>query len=223
MKNLLLILAGLVAITALAYLCSTHHRSDIETDLTKNTTASLASAGLAVAKPTAEGQIITLRGEVPDEAAKKKAEALAYDVPGVSLVNNLLTVPPPITVEKKAAIDCQAKFNDLLQEPILFDTNRSIISRQSHALLDKLVEAAKVCPAAEIEVGGHTDSRGSTQKNKTLSENRAKAVVRYLTGKGLDVKRFSAVGYGESKPIADNGTAAGMAKNRRTEFKVKGI
>ena len=84
----------------------------------------------------------------------------------------------------------------------------------------KLAKVAKACPTATIEISGHTDSRGSAVYNQSLSEGRASAVLDALVKLGVNRNRLRAVGYGESKPIADNNTREGLAKNRRIEFKV---
>ena len=72
----------------------------------------------------------------------------------------------------------------------------------------------------KIEIGGHTDSRGSTAYNQRLSESRARAVVEYLSSKGIDSRRLKFKGYGSSKPIDTNSTEEGRARNRRVEFTV---
>ena len=73
-----------------------------------------------------------------------------------------------------------------------------------------------------MRVEGHTDNQGSLEHNKELSQRRAQSVVRFLTGRGLDAKRLEAKGYGPTKPIADNSTKEGRAKNRRVIFTVIG-
>jgi outer membrane protein OmpA-like peptidoglycan-associated protein len=70
----------------------------------------------------------------------------------------------------------------------------------------------------KIEIQGHTDNVGKDEDNRILSEKRAENVKKYIETKGIATTRISAKGYGASKPIADNGTVAGKAKNRRTEF-----
>lgn len=75
-------------------------------------------------------------------------------------------------------------------------------------------------PSIELELGGHTDATGSEAYNQDLSQRRADAVKDYLVSKGVDAGRLTAKGYGESKPVADNGTAAGRAENRRTELTI---
>jgi len=72
-----------------------------------------------------------------------------------------------------------------------------------------------------IDIDGYTDSQGSDELNQTLSENRAKSVKDYLVSKGIDESRLKSTGYGETNPIADNKTAAGRAKNRRTEMTIR--
>ena len=73
-------------------------------------------------------------------------------------------------------------------------------------------------PDKKIEIGGHTDNVGSDEKNQVLSDNRANSVKAYLVSKGVEESRIAAQGYGETKPIADNKTAAGRQKNRRSEL-----
>jgi len=74
------------------------------------------------------------------------------------------------------------------------------------------------CPGLKIEVSGHTDADGTPAANQYLSQQRAKAVVRYLVNKGLTADRFTATGYGEDKPIFDNDTPEHKSRNRRIEF-----
>ena len=87
--------------------------------------------------------------------------------------------------------------------------------------LRELAEIAKECPAFRIEIEGHTDSEGTDERNQRLSDRRAKAVADFLTRAGVEASRLSTVGYGASRPIADNDTEDGRARNRRIEFIVK--
>ena len=75
-------------------------------------------------------------------------------------------------------------------------------------------------PTVKIEISGHTDNVGKPADNLALSNSRAKSVVNYLISKGIAAQRLVAKGYGETKPMADNKTEEGKAKNRRTELKV---
>jgi len=99
--------------------------------------------------------------------------------------------------------------------------DKSIIQENSFALLETIKALAEKCTDARFEVSGHTDSVGNPSFNTTLSEKRAKAVVDHLTALGLDASRFESIGYGASRPIADNNSATGRAQNRRIEFTLK--
>lgn len=90
----------------------------------------------------------------------------------------------------------------------------------SKPTLDELAAIVNQCPAFKISIEGHTDSEGVPERNNPLSERRANAVRDYLAGAGVDASRLSTVGYGADRPVADNATAEGRAKNRRIEFKV---
>jgi outer membrane protein OmpA-like peptidoglycan-associated protein len=228
MKALLTLLIGLLALCALACLCAAHHRARFERDLGSRAGQVLRSLGLAEAIAEAEGQIITLRGVVPGEDALRKAEAQLAALFGVAEVRNRLLIrlsPPssPLADERRAAEGCQAAFSRLLREPIRYEPGSAALTPGSHPLLDKLAAAAATCPAAKIEIAGHTDPRGTPEENLRLSQERAEVVVKYLVARGVARERLSAVGYGPTRPIADNTTPEGMQKNRRIEFIVKGL
>jgi outer membrane protein OmpA-like peptidoglycan-associated protein len=107
-------------------------------------------------------------------------------------------------------------------QDINFDTGKAVIKKESYKILDEVGNILLRWPQLRIEIGGHTDSRGSDATNQKLSQARAKAVLDYLAGKfpELHEDQFTTKGYGESQPIATNSTALGMSKNRRVEFKV---
>jgi OmpA-OmpF porin, OOP family len=103
---------------------------------------------------------------------------------------------------------------------INFQTGSDVILKTSYKDLDSLVSIMKSEADLKAEIQGHTDNTGDATKNKTLSQKRADAVMKYLTEKGIDPKRLTAVGYGQEVPLKDNKTAAGKAANRRVEFKL---
>ncbi len=112
---------------------------------------------------------------------------------------------------------------DITLKNVFFDVDKFELKEESKYELDKLVLLLKKFPFIKIEIGGHTDNTGDAKKNTTLSLNRAKAVKDYLVKGGIDFTRLTFVGYGDSKPIADNTTVEGRAKNRRTVFKVVSV
>ena len=86
--------------------------------------------------------------------------------------------------------------------------------------MDEVVKYMKENPEIELAIDGHTDNAGSDAANQKLSDNRAASVKAYIVGKGIDESRITSTGYGETKPIADNKTAAGRTKNRRVEMRL---
>jgi len=101
---------------------------------------------------------------------------------------------------------------------INFDTGKSTIKPESKPIIAQIVQMLKANPKLNISVEGHTDNVGNPKSNKTLSDERAKAVVSAIVAQGIDAKRLSALGHGQDKPIADNKTEEGRAKNRRVEL-----
>lgn len=101
---------------------------------------------------------------------------------------------------------------------INFDTGKSVIKPESQPVIDQIVQMMKENPDLKIGVEGHTDNVGSPASNKTLSEARAKSVVSAIVAKGISADRLSPAGFGQDKPIADNTTEEGRAKNRRVEL-----
>lgn len=104
---------------------------------------------------------------------------------------------------------------------IYFETASAKLKKSSLAQLDALVELLKKYEAANLVIEGHTDSNGDDTYNMNLSQKRTESVKTYLMSKGIFESRLTATGYGETKPIADNKTAAGRAKNRRVELRTE--
>ena len=105
-------------------------------------------------------------------------------------------------------------------ENIFFDFDKSVLLMQSYKELQHLLNILHTHPTMRIEIGGHTDGRGSDDYNQRLSESRAKAVVDYLVEKGIEPRRLRHKGYGKQHPIAPNDTDEGRARNRRVEFRI---
>ena len=103
---------------------------------------------------------------------------------------------------------------------IYFDFDKTTLKSESFIELDKVVDLLKSNPSVEIEISGHTDSKGADDYNERLSQGRSQSVVDYLISQGSESYRLSAHGYGESKPIDTNDTEEGRANNRRVEFTV---
>jgi len=103
---------------------------------------------------------------------------------------------------------------------IFFDYNKTTLRPESFPELDKVVELLQENPTIKIEIGGHTDDRGTDEYNQKLSQGRAESVVNYLAEHWIDPARISAKGYGESKPEVANDSDENRQVNRRVEFTV---
>lgn len=126
-----------------------------------------------------------------------------------------------IDLAKDATKNAKAlcKVIDRMTLMVNFDFDKSVIREGDKAKLKKAIDFVKKYPGFKIKIEGHTDYIGTEKYNQGLSERRAGAVMKYLVkGGGIDGKRLTAVGYGESKPVASNKTNEGRAKNRRVEI-----
>lgn len=128
--------------------------------------------------------------------------------------------PPPPKEEPPARVEVRDNKIEI-REKIQFDHNKATIKAESHSLLDEIVDVIKKNPhIKKIAIEGHASAEGNAAYNKTLSDRRAKAVMAYLTGKGIDAGMLTAKGFGSEKPIAPNDTEENREKNRRVEFNI---
>ena len=143
--------------------------------------------------------------------------------PEMALVTQQVT-PGAAALESKGNLDreaCVGRF-EILPRPgnIYFAAGSARLADKSKPLLDNLYDIVNRCPDLAIEIGGHTDSDGSTASNQRLSEKRAGSVGQYLQAKGIAADRMKIVGYGEAQPLHPNTSGANKAKNRRIAFSV---
>ena len=133
--------------------------------------------------------------------------------------------PPPPTTAKLVGLPLNGSEIQVLGD-IEFDTNKASIrgTPQNEMVLNTVLAAGKrYTMITRVRVEGHTDSDGSEAGNQELSERRAQAVVTWLVNKGIDPKRFHAVGCGSRDPLAPNTTSENKQKNRRTEFDIEEV
>lgn len=123
-------------------------------------------------------------------------------------------------IEKDIELDRIKVGSKVVLKNIFFDFNKATLRNESKAELNRLKRIMNDNPTMKIEIGGHTDSKGSDAYNANLSKNRAGSVVEYLVQQGIDKSRMTFKGYGESQPIATNETEEGRQENRRVEFKI---
>lgn len=137
------------------------------------------------------------------------------DVPAGSIVYDTITTPLVVS-----GIDTLKIGDRFVLENIYFDVDKYDLLPESITSLGKLYQILKDHPEMKVEIGGHTSSVGGLEHNMELSQNRAKAVKRFLVVQGIDNLRVKTEGYGPTEPISTNDTPAGRAKNRRVEIKI---
>jgi outer membrane protein OmpA-like peptidoglycan-associated protein len=117
--------------------------------------------------------------------------------------------PPPAPVHEK-----------LVLRGVAFDFDKAAVRADARPVLDEAVSVLAARPTVRVAVEGHTDGVGSDAYNQRLSERRARAVLDYLVRAGVASDRLEAQGFGKSRPVADNATADGRARNRRVELRI---
>jgi OOP family OmpA-OmpF porin len=105
-------------------------------------------------------------------------------------------------------------------EGVNFELNSATLTSDATQILLRVADALRGEPTLRAEIAGHTDSSGSDDYNQRLSQQRAESVLQFLANQGIDRTRLVARGYGESRPLTDNGSEAGRERNRRVEFQV---
>lgn len=115
---------------------------------------------------------------------------------------------------------CAIKAATVVLHDITFETDKAVLTTEAKQSLDKVVAGLKGQPTMDLQIDGHTDSTGSAAHNLKLSKERAASAKQYLVDSGIAASRLQTEGYGLTKPVASNKTAAGRAENRRVEFKV---
>ncbi len=151
-------------------------------------------------------------------------EALAARLPDATDTLLELWVSEELAVDQVIALPgelCAEQISLMLEgNQILFPPGETDIADESLAAIDGIAEVLKQCPGAKFEIEGHTDSQGRESSNMAISQTRADAVVTALLERGVDMVFLYATGYGESRPIADNDTEEGRARNRRIAFRL---
>jgi OmpA-OmpF porin, OOP family len=187
----------------------------------------------------ARENVATLTGLAPDADAKRRAleigtAALQADpigsaeitliVDGIGVESGERGPGESLAVLARGVISqdsCQLALNQAMDgQKIQFPTNRGDISPVSMGLLDAVAGIAMLCDEYAVEIGSHTDSRGSNEYNQVLSQKRADAVRHYLLEKGVSIDQLTAVGYGESVPLDTAETYEAWGRNARTEFRI---
>ena len=185
------------------------------------TTAGLAAFGGC---PDTDGDGVEDRKDKCPNLAGAIAGEGCPDTDGDGVFNNIDKCPDVTgTVANKGCPEIKKEVIQkiaLAAKGINFETGKAVITAGSFKSLDDLVTLLNSYPGASVEIQGHTDNNGTPESNKTLSQERANSVKRYLSAGGVSEARMTAIGYGQELPLADNKTEAGKTKNRRVDFKL---
>ena len=159
-------------------------------------------------------------GKYSKQLAATEKERLAMEAEDRAVKKQFETVQAMFTADE-ANVYLQRQNVLISAHGFQFPTGVSEIQTGNFPLMNKIIRAIELFPNSRIEISGHTDSTGSDNINKSISQARAGKVGKFLTDVGeIDSKRITTIGYGESRPLASNKTAAGRAENRRVEIKI---
>jgi OOP family OmpA-OmpF porin len=159
-----------------------------------------------------EGSKVSLRGDVANEEQRQKiAGNIAASLNPTYTVNNGLRV----AVSEQGVLDAA-----LANRIIEFESGKATLTESGMEVLNQMSAAMQKLKGVKVEVIGHTDNAGSRAGNLSLSQARAEAVKTYIVGKGIAAESIAVSGEGPDRPVADNRTPEGKARNRRIEFKV---
>jgi outer membrane protein OmpA-like peptidoglycan-associated protein len=173
-----------------------------------------------------DSALLSLRYSFGEKAAEPAPEPAPVEVVAPAEEAPLPPPPPPAPpCEAPAAGQAFSlegcKVGDkVVLRGVNFEFDKASLTPDAKVLLDMVSDALLARPDIQVELDGHTDSKGSDAYNQKLSERRAESVKQYLVGRGIDGGRMTTVGFGETQPIADNATDEGREYNRRTELKV---
>lgn len=152
--------------------------------------------------------------------AKVDAQGCELDSDRDGVVDRLDKCPGTRPGVKVDANGCEI-VEAIILKGVNFATNSATLTGGSTAVLDQAAAALVKRGDVKVEVGGHTDNRGTAARNRVLSQQRAETVMRYLVSKGVNAANLTARGYGQDRPIANNATEQGRAANRRVELVIK--
>ena len=171
--------------------------------------------------------VLVINGEAANQTDVAAIGAVARSVEGSPTIDNRVMVvgdsidtPFPIAESgvTNGGADLATQLNNLGR--ITFETGSADLTAEGTLVVENVARVLEQSPGVQIEIHGHTDSDGDETTNQVLSQQRAEAVSTALSLRGIDIGRLTAVGFGESNPIAPNVTDDGRATNRRIEFVV---
>jgi len=149
---------------------------------------------------------------------KRQLLARVNQAIGVRTVSDELTIFDPAVAAEQRAKAFNTQLSSIDVSALAFEPNSASLTSQSRPALDSLAVLLLQYPEQRVRVAGHTDNTGRPAVNLRISRERADAVAKYLVSRGVTTSQVVARGFGATRPIADNSTEAGRARNRRIEI-----
>lgn len=204
------IIAGVVAFLGFALICAWHH-----TMLSNAHHSSAAPASTTAEVPPTAAAIVPQTAAPIAEVPAVASSPVPLPQSEQPTTPTIPSLPPEQTNPRR---DPQPPFPPALRSKVVeFYADSDIVIPRGREALDALLPILRNIPMTHLEIAGHTDNLGAKEYNLALSQRRADAVKNYFMAQGVAAQSLVAQGYGSSLPIADNATAEGRQRNRRTE------
>ena len=206
----------------------------VEAEIARRTAEMNALTERASEAETASAEALRQRQEAEAAVAMAQRELTAIAAERLELQGSVTALQEQAASLAREKEDLSARLQGALSEvadtqntargmvvslpDILFDTNEATLKNDAKIVIAKLAGILLIMPELNLRIEGHTDSTGSADYNQTLSEKRATSVRDFLAGQGINSQRMMSIGYGMTRPVGDNATSQGRAKNRRVEI-----
>lgn len=206
---------GLIAFVLLIF-SMTRSVASIENSLTSQVDSIEAIPGASV---SVSGRDLSVSGVIAPTDDRASYILKLASITGVRKISDDLTVSDPTAEARAEKLNFQQSIEKLDTSGVSFEPNSASLTENSKGVLLNLADLLKANPDHRVRVSGHTDNTGRPEVNLRISRRRATSVAEFLVNSGVTQEQVLATGYGASKPIADNNSEAGRARNRRIEIR----
>jgi len=190
----------------------------IPKSLATNVQRTLSAQNVSGVTVAVDGRDITLTGTLDPSVDKRSLIESVFDTKGVRQVSDSLKVYDPVAAAAQRAAQFEQALGVIDISQLAFEQGSASLTATSRPVLDQLTQLLLTYPEQRIRVSGHTDNTGRPAVNLRISRERAQTVAGYLISRGATTSQVVARGFGASRPIADNSSEAGRARNRRIEI-----
>ncbi len=208
---------GLLALIGML-LATAQTSKAIPASVASNVRQAIAAESVTGVTMEVNGRDVTLSGTLKPDVDKRTLIKRVSSASGVRTVTDKLSIYDPLAAAKKRAELFQSQLGSIDFSRLAFKPSSASLTPESLPALNALNNLLLQYPEQRVRVAGHTDNTGRPAVNLRISRQRADTVANYLISRGAATSQVVARGFGASRPIADNSTEAGRAKNRRIEI-----